>query len=267
MRYKERKLEKKTLIVGATCGVGEAVASFLCEQGHTVVGAARSKDRLNALTKTIGPSFEPYQLDIGDPKQVHRMVQLLEEKLGSFDVVNMAFGHIGEDEGVPIGDLDDEDIEAFCRSSVLGNWFLAKYLSKTMKENQRRWVQINADWGLPQHNILLGAENSKGERIGSEFFASAKHAITGLTNSMERLSGFETTGIYPGAIASMSSLERWYSRDTPVQEVLADPFFEDEMGIPLQDIAEAVRFALSVYSVPKQIVLKPRNIDYDGVGI
>lgn len=267
MRYSERNFKKNTLIVGASCGVGEAVATALCEAGHTVIGASRSKDRLEEIARKLGPSFRPLTFDLAEVVEIRELVEKVNSTFGSYDIVNMAFGHIGEDEGTPLQSLEDKDIEKFCRESVLGNWYLIKYFSHQLKENGRRLIQINADWGFPQHNILLGSENSDGERIGSEIYTSAKHALTGLTNSVERLSGFESVGIYPGAIASQSSNGQWLGIDTPLTDVFSDPLFEDENAIPLKDIANSVIFALNTYSLPKAILMKPNNKNYDGVGI
>jgi 3-oxoacyl-[acyl-carrier protein] reductase len=44
----------RVLVIGATGGIGRAVAEHLKEQGHQVLLAARTEDRLQALSSTLG---------------------------------------------------------------------------------------------------------------------------------------------------------------------------------------------------------------------
>jgi short-subunit dehydrogenase involved in D-alanine esterification of teichoic acids len=48
-------LYKKALIIGATAGIGEALAIKLAGQGTKVVGVGRRQERLDRLVQTIGP--------------------------------------------------------------------------------------------------------------------------------------------------------------------------------------------------------------------
>lgn len=47
------------LVTGASSGIGQAIATRLCEQGITVFALARSRSRLNAIRNSLSPDAKP----------------------------------------------------------------------------------------------------------------------------------------------------------------------------------------------------------------
>ncbi len=59
------------LVTGASSGIGEALCRNLISRGWTVIGIARSEDRLNALQRELGEAcFLPQVCDVGDERAV-----------------------------------------------------------------------------------------------------------------------------------------------------------------------------------------------------
>jgi NAD(P)-dependent dehydrogenase (short-subunit alcohol dehydrogenase family) len=72
------KLEGKTAaVLGASSGVGKAVASALLTAGAKVTGVARSADGLAAVRAELGPRLETLQADAADAETAERLVSQL----------------------------------------------------------------------------------------------------------------------------------------------------------------------------------------------
>ncbi len=57
-------------LVGASAGIGKALAYRLAEEGTKVAISARSEDDLNAMAEDIGEACLPVPLDVTDPKTI-----------------------------------------------------------------------------------------------------------------------------------------------------------------------------------------------------
>jgi len=72
-----------TVITGASSGVGARLAVRLACQGHTVVAAARSRERLEAIVSQAGAGrIIPMVVDVADAKGVQTAVEHIENDLG-----------------------------------------------------------------------------------------------------------------------------------------------------------------------------------------
>ena len=75
----------RVLIVGASSGIGHAVAVRAAERGAKVAVAARRTDLLEALAEQIGGTA--FELDVEDPAAIGRVVDAAAEALVGFDAV------------------------------------------------------------------------------------------------------------------------------------------------------------------------------------
>jgi NAD(P)-dependent dehydrogenase (short-subunit alcohol dehydrogenase family) len=130
-------------------------------------------------------------------------------------------------------------------------------------------VFLIADWGLPQHNILLTGPSGEGP-IGSEAYIAAKYAITGLASSLELQGGVLTSAIYPGVVASWAGEggdgePAFLTLDSSHDEITAAGYDVPEDAIPLSDISASVAFVLSTKATVRTLVLKPRRTTYVGL--
>ncbi len=78
--------DKVVIVTGASSGIGEAAAKILTEHGAKVVLAARSKDRLEALSKKLNNSLV-VQTDMKDVNSVKNLVRQTVEYYGRVDIV------------------------------------------------------------------------------------------------------------------------------------------------------------------------------------
>ena len=78
--------DKVALVTGASSGIGEATAKILTEHGAKVVLAARSKDKLEALSGTLKDSYT-VPTDVKNIDALKNLVKLTIEHYGRLDIV------------------------------------------------------------------------------------------------------------------------------------------------------------------------------------
>ena len=96
-------MPKTILITGASSGIGHATALELLRAGHTVYGAARRVESMNAIVEAGGRALP---LDVTNDAELEGAVQTILAEQSRIDVlVNCAgFGLYGAAEDVPLAD-------------------------------------------------------------------------------------------------------------------------------------------------------------------
>ena len=106
---------KVVVITGASEGIGAALAEEIARRGGRVVGAARTQEKLEALTARIGGGAIAVPTDVTVRAQVERLRDVALEKAGRIDVwVNNAGRGISR----PLSALTDEDVDAMVRDNI-----------------------------------------------------------------------------------------------------------------------------------------------------
>ncbi len=59
--------DRTVLLTGVTSGIGLSTLYRLHEAGARVMGVGRNSDKLSALSRELGPRFEPLAFDLADP--------------------------------------------------------------------------------------------------------------------------------------------------------------------------------------------------------
>lgn len=90
----------RTLITGASSGLGEGMARAFAARGHPLALCARRADRLDELAAELDTTVVPLPLDVTDHDAVFRVFRQARDELGGLDrvVVNAGLG-----KGAPIG--------------------------------------------------------------------------------------------------------------------------------------------------------------------
>jgi NADP-dependent 3-hydroxy acid dehydrogenase YdfG len=106
---------KVVVITGASAGIGAALAEEIARRGGRVVAAARSADKLEALTARIGGGAIAVPTDVTVRAEVERLRDTALAKAGRIDVwVNNAGRGITR----PLAAVSDEDLDAMVRDNV-----------------------------------------------------------------------------------------------------------------------------------------------------
>jgi len=213
------------LITGASQGIGAATAKAFAAAGWQVVAAARSAERLAALSHAAGPGIEPAPCDVTDPGSVDRLVAGIAERHGRLDAVFCNAGLRGP--SAPIGDIAYEDWRACLSVNLDGVFLTAAAAFRQMRAQTPQGGRI----------ILNGSIAAYAPRPGSAPYAASKHAILGLTRSIA-LDG------RPFDIAAsqidIGNAETPMTADYPKGVMAADGSIRPEPVMDVRHVADAV---------------------------
>ena len=104
------------IVTGASMGIGEAVARALGDAGAKVVLAARSKDKLEAISKEILGSFV-VQTDMRKPEDIKALIAKTVNEFGRIDIL---INNAGQGLMNPIEDIDIDDYTSIIELNVIG---------------------------------------------------------------------------------------------------------------------------------------------------
>lgn len=174
----------KTVITGASRGIGKSIAGKLLEEGHEVIGTSRSKKHHFAQN----PGYRHLVCDLAKPEEVEKMQPLFEESTIPEVLINNA------------GMFEAADFEV-SDNSWLETW------DKTLQVNLRaaalisKWaVQCWKQAGIHGRIINISSRAaSRGDTQEYAAYAASKAGLTAFTKSMAR--SFGRFGITAYAIA------------------------------------------------------------------
>ena len=123
----------RTVVVGASSGLGRSIAVGLGQRGHAVALLARRQDRLERAAKEAGEACVPIVCDVTDEASVDAAIASAADQLGGIDGLVYATG-IGE-----LSTLMDHDKDRWHRAfdtNVIGAWQVTKATLPHLAESQ-----------------------------------------------------------------------------------------------------------------------------------
>ncbi|MCF3138141.1 SDR family oxidoreductase [Paenarthrobacter sp. AR 02] len=160
------------VVTGAGSGIGRAVARLMLAEGYRVALAGRREAQ---LIESAGghPEALAVPCDVTVPDDVARLFAAVRQRWGRVDVLfNNAgiFGPAGD-----VGEIDVDEWEATLRVNVTGSMLCAAEAVRTMKAQEPQGGRI----------INNGSISAHSPRPRSVAYTVTKHAMTGLTKSIE----------------------------------------------------------------------------------
>jgi NADP-dependent 3-hydroxy acid dehydrogenase YdfG len=232
---------KTILVTGGGSGIGLAVARLFLQEGSRVAIAGRNQVKLDEAVRQLGSPRELFAsaADIGDAKQVHRLVGQVVQQFGVIDIlVNNAGMNIKER---AFGELYPEVWDQMIRSNLNGAFYCIHAILPAMLERK--------------DGVIINISSVAGKRaspLGGVAYAAAKFGMTALGIGLaaeEKDSGVRVCNIYPGEV------------DTPILEVRPQPISDEHRRKILkpEDVAAAVLFVAAQpphVSIP-ELIIKP----------
>ena len=80
-------------IIGASSGIGAALAKVLAQQGATLILSARREEKLLALQQQLGSQHQVYPMDVADPAQVKTCIEVITAHTTRLDRVILMAAH------------------------------------------------------------------------------------------------------------------------------------------------------------------------------
>lgn len=138
----------RLLVVGASSGIGHAVAVSAGQRGATVAVAARRMDLLTALANEVGGTA--FELDVEDVGAIERVVNAAAEALGGLDAL------VFTSTVVPFAHIEETDlatwIHAFSVNTLGANYVLRAALPH-LSERGVVLVASSNDVGRPRAGV------------------------------------------------------------------------------------------------------------------
>jgi len=167
------------LVMGASRGIGRAIAAALAREGARVAIASRSPEKLEEAVTEIGSGVTPFAADVADLDRLGDLPGEVEGKLGPIEILVLNTG------GPPFGgalDHELDDWETAYRSLVLGPRLLAGALVPGMRE--RGWGRIVNVGSSSTREPIPGLNLSNAHRMAAVGFLktlSREVAADGIT--------------------------------------------------------------------------------------
>lgn len=228
---------KVVVVVGATGGIGKAVAHKLADAGATLVLAARDSSRLDALAGEL-PTAEVLSVptDITDLQQVETLMQKAVAHFGQIDaLVNAAGAGILKQ----WNKLEPADLDAMLDLNLKGSFYTCQTAANVMKERKIGHI-CNVIGILGKHSMAMGTA-----------YCASKFGAVGFSKCMAdelRRYGIKFTLFYFGGV------------DSPFWDNVSLKVDRSKM-LSTETAANAIMFALSAdpQAVPMEINIQPES--------
>lgn len=204
------------LVMGASRGIGEAIAAALAREGARVAVVSRSPERVEEAAATIDGDVAPFVADATDLDRLAELPGEIEATLGPVDILVANTG------GPPLGGAlfhDLDDWEAAYRSLVLAPRVLAGAVVPGMRE--RGWGRIVNVGSSSTREPIPGLNLSNAHRMAAVGFLKtlasevAADGVTVNTVATGRFATERTASNY----GSMEAAEAAAQRDVPAQRL------------------------------------------------
>jgi NADP-dependent 3-hydroxy acid dehydrogenase YdfG len=212
--------DKSGIVIGASTGIGKAIAKALADEGVRVALAARSTSQLEDVASEIeddGGEALVVPTDVRDSEQVMQLFETVEDDFGAIDIsVNSA----GVGYWKPIHEVEPQEWEHEMEVNLLGMMNATKYAAAAMLEQGSGDIvnisSITACYPNPEY----------------PGYAASKFGVSGFTKSAHaalRDEGIRVTLIEPGKV------------DTPIHP---DEYRDRIRMLDPENVADTVVFSL-----------------------
>jgi NAD(P)-dependent dehydrogenase (short-subunit alcohol dehydrogenase family) len=164
---------KTAIITGAGTGIGKAVAQALVGAGWNTVFCGRRKELLDAAVAEVSGSMLAIQADVTKPDEVDA---LFDQTVKAFGRVDLLFNNAGR--GFSPASIDETPVDVWndvVAVNLTGSFLCARAAFRTMRSQSPMGGRI----------INNGSVSAQAPRPGSVAYTATKHAITGLTKSLQ----------------------------------------------------------------------------------
>jgi 3-oxoacyl-[acyl-carrier protein] reductase len=200
------------LVMGASRGLGRAIAAALAREGARVAIASRSGDKLNEAAAEIGEAARPFVADASDLDRLAALPGEVAEALGPVEILVANTG------GPPFGGALDHELDEWqtaYRSLVLAPRVLAGAVLPGMRE--RGWGRIVNVGSTSTREPIPGLNLSNAHRMAAVGFLktlSREVAADGITVNTVATGRFGTERL-ADANGSLEAAEEAAKREVP----------------------------------------------------
>lgn len=187
--------------MGASKGIGHAIATALAHEGARVAIASRSAERLAAAAQRIGGEVTPFEADTADLERLAALPDEVEARLGTIEILITNTG------GPPLGEALEADLDAWrdaYEHLVLAPRVLIEAVLPGMRE--RRWGRI----------VNVGSSSTEEPIPGLALSNSHRRATVGFLKTLAREvadEGITVNDVATGRFATDRLAANWGGRE------------------------------------------------------
>lgn len=211
---------QSAIVVGASSGMGRAIAASLAEQGARVLAAARRQERLDELAAKV-PGIIPMAVDVTKPHDVAALMAAAKSQLERVDLLVYATGTNLRERS--LRDVTPLGWHELLEANLTGAFYCTHGVLPMMREQGGGLI------------VYLSSAAVQRPDVSGVAYQASKHGLVGLalgTRVEEKAHGIRTTVLFPG----LCDTEILMKRPTPTpQEVL-------DQALSPEDVAAAVLF-------------------------
>jgi NADP-dependent 3-hydroxy acid dehydrogenase YdfG len=236
---------RRALVVGASSGIGAAIARAFAAEGADVVAAGRRLDRLQevaAQAEGLPGTIQPLVLDVADEASARAGVAAAAKALGGLDVV---VNNAGVMLNGPVQASAPADWERMTRTNLLG----------TLHVSHAALPHLVASKGtLVQTSSTAGRTSSAGGAV----YAATKHGVNAFSEGLRQevaQQGVRVVVVEPG----MVDTELPTHNSDPAMREMAAKYYGSIRVLDPEDVADAVLFAVTrpAHVAINEILIRP----------
>ncbi len=218
------------LITGASAGIGRAIAELLAAGDVRLILTGRREAALREVAASLHVPTHCLVFDVRDTASIHPALASLSPEFATIDVlVNNAGLALGL---APFDEANMDDWQVMIETNILGLLAMTRAILPGMRQRQRG------------HVVNISSTAGNYQYPGANVYGASKAFVTYLSMAMRSDllgSPVRVTNIEPGMVETDFSAVRFKG-----DRQKADAVYKDTQPLQAADIAEAVRWALSM---------------------
>jgi len=136
---------KNAIVIGASSGIGRAVAKLLAKDGYDLGLVARRTELLESLRNEILAKGYVKQIDVSEHKEARRKIAELIEEMGGLDLMLISVSAYADKETLSTLEIDEKTIDV----DLKGFWVMADVAARYFEQqNHGHLVGISSVDGL-----------------------------------------------------------------------------------------------------------------------
>ena len=217
---------RTAVVTGASSGIGEATARALAADGNRVALVARRADRIEALADELGGGAIAIEANVTDRDSIVAAADRVQRELGGADIL---INNAGVMLTAPFGSDQREEHRRMVETNLLGAMTATEVFLDQLRDGGGDLVNISSVAG-------------RVAPAGFAAYAATKWGINGWSEALrvELQPDIRVTVIEPGAITTELADHITHAGSKKAAEEATA-----EIGIPAEDIADVIAFAVS----------------------
>ena len=242
-----RLRNRTAVIVGASRGLGKAVAIAMAREGADLVLVARGEDQLRQAAKQVekeGTKVFYYAADVSKYDNAKLLAEFASKKLGKIDILVNSIAERTNDPKT-LHEQDPESIEKMVDTNLKGTmWSCKAFLPDMPQKGGGHIINISSIAA-----VRFGS--------GLDYYTATKSGIAGFDESLRReyrTQGIKVTTIFPG---------RFSTTELDAHPVEVSNQFGNSV-VHIKDVVASIIFAASRdgNTMIETIILTPQNVSY-----